>query len=83
MEFFEKMDDFVCIFWIEIASRLIGDDDIRMVYEGSGYRRTLELSPRERLYKFIFFHEESDLCEYFRNSLVYDIVAISRYLHSK
>ncbi len=59
IQFFEKRDDFRCIFWVEISRRLISDDDIRIMDKSSGYCCSLKLSARESFYEFLFFREES------------------------
>jgi hypothetical protein len=65
MEFLKKMNHFFSIYWIEIPRRFIGNDNIRMMDEGSCDRGALEFSSGEGFYEFVFFREKSYLREDF------------------
>src|SRR3989338_3859711 len=55
----QDLDDIVCIYWVEVPRRFVGNKHIWLVDQRAGYRHPLLLSPRELVREIPYLFGES------------------------
>lgn len=77
IQLFENPHDLPGVRGIQISSRLVADDDLRIMDERTGDRDALDLSARQLVYEVVRFPQKSHLRQHLGHALGDFVIAIS------